>query len=136
MPPKVINPDHIGVKVQDMESAIRFYRDVLGLPLIERHPMPNGTELVFLRMGDTGTVELITRPGLEKTEPVPATRAGLQHFCLQVESLDDWVSYLNEQNVALIGQPFSITFPSGPARGLFIADPEGNPVELMQRMTQ
>jgi len=136
MPPKVINPDHIGIKVQNMEGAIHFYRDVLGLPLVERHPMPNGTELVFLRMGATGTIELITRPNLDKTEPVPASRAGLQHLCLQVESLDEWVHHLKENDVALTGQPFSLTFPSGPVRGLFIADPEGNPVELMERVTQ
>ena len=134
MPPKVLNPDHIGVKVQDMEGAIRFYRDVLGLELSERHPMPNGTELVFLRMGATAYVELISRPNLEKTEPVPASRAGLQHLCLQVESIDDWVAYLKEQSVPLTVQPFSLEFPSGPVRGCFVADPEGNPVELMERV--
>jgi catechol 2,3-dioxygenase-like lactoylglutathione lyase family enzyme len=134
MPPKVINPDHIGVKVQDMEGAIRFYRDVLGLELTERHKMPNGTELVFLRMGATAYVELIQRPGLERAQPVPAERAGLQHLCLQVASVDEWVTYLGEQNVPLTVQPFTLEFPSGPVKGCFIADPEGNPVELMERV--
>ena len=44
--------------------------------------------------------------------------------------------YLAQQNVPLTIQPFGATFPSGPVRGLFIAGPEGNPVELWERVTR
>lgn len=121
------------MRVRDLDGAIHFYRDVLGMELTERHEMPNGTVLAFLRMGATGTVELVYRPDFRPAEPVPSDRAGLQHVALRVTNLDDWVSYLGEQDVKLTVQPFSIQFPSGVARGLFFTDPEGNPIELMER---
>ena len=133
MPPRVTQPDHIGVRVRNLDAALAFYRDVLGLPLIERHTLPNGTELVFLAMGSAGWIELVYRADFAPAQPVTSDRAGLQHFCLQVDDLDAWIKHFEEKDVPLLIKPFTIPFPSGQARSLFVADPEGNPVELMER---
>ncbi|CAA9209712.1 MAG: hypothetical protein AVDCRST_MAG77-1970 [uncultured Chloroflexi bacterium] len=53
-----------------------------------------------------------------------------------MDDLDAWVEYLKARDVPLTAGPFDLSFPSGPVRGLFIADPEGNPVELMQRQAR
>ena len=44
--------------------------------------------------------------------------------------------YLAQQNVPLTIQPVGATVPSGPVRGLSIAGHEGNPVELLERVTR
>ena len=131
--PAVRQPDHVGILVHDLDAALRFYRDTLGLPLAERVTRPGGTEIVFLRMGSAGYVELIARPGLEPAEPRPPRQAGLQHFALQVADLDAWIQHLASRDVPLTVQPFSFEAPSARCRGLFIADPDVTPVELFER---
>jgi catechol-2,3-dioxygenase len=64
---------------------------------------------------------------------VPGGQAGLQHFALLVDDLDAWVEYLRAREVPLRGQPFAFEMTQEKCRGLFIADPEGNPVELFER---
>ena len=135
-PPAVRQPDHVGIRVRDLDAAVAFYRDLLGLREFERHPMPNGTTLVVLEMGSAGYVELVHRTDFSEAVAIPGKQAGLQHFCLQVDNLDAWVSYLKAKDVPLTAGPFDLQFPSGPVRGLFIADPEGNPVELMERTSR
>ena len=53
--------DHIAVVVQDMEAALKVYRDALGLPLARVEDVPaEGVKVAFLPMpeGD-GEVELV-----------------------------------------------------------------------------
>jgi lactoylglutathione lyase len=131
--PIVRQPDHIGVRVRDLDAALAFYREVLGLPEVERLAMQNGTTLVMLQLGSTGYVELVHRADFSAAVPVPANQAGLQHFCLEIDDLEAWVGHLKQHGVSLASGPFDMRWPSGPVRGLFIADPEGNAVELLQR---
>jgi catechol 2,3-dioxygenase-like lactoylglutathione lyase family enzyme len=132
--PPVRQTDHVGIRVQNMEAALRFYHQTLGLPLSERKTMESGTELVFLKLGNAGCVELIGRPeGMRPAEPVPGGRAGLQHFCLEVEDVDAWLEYLAGQQVPITSGPFSFELPSASCRALFITDPDATPVELIER---
>lgn len=43
---------HLAVKLRDLERAIPFYRDVLGLPELKRHHHPDGSlRSVWLELG-------------------------------------------------------------------------------------
>ena len=59
------NPVHetrIAITAEDYETAVRFYRDVLGLPLVEEWNDPSGSGVVL----DAGraTIEgALARPG-------------------------------------------------------------------------
>ena len=79
---------HIGVAVSDLQSALAFYRDVLGL---EPHPpeAADGATIVSLPFGDA-QVEL-----LEPRDPDgPIARflarrgPGIHHICYRVPNLD------------------------------------------------
>jgi catechol-2,3-dioxygenase len=137
MAPPVRQTDHVGIRVRDLDAVTHFYSDILGLPIFERASLANGVELVFLEMGSAGYVELIKLPqDLLPAQPIPAGQAGLQHFALQVEDLDDWVQYFGERHVPLMLEPLEFELPSARCRRLYVADPEGNPVELFERRTK
>ena len=79
---------HVGVAVPDLQAALAFYRDVLGL---EPHPAEtaDGAVIVSLPFGESA-VEL-----LEPTDPEgPIARflarrgPGIHHICYRVPDLD------------------------------------------------
>ena len=124
--------DHVGVFVRDMDRLVEFYRDVVGLKVAERLTMANGTELAFLKIGDTGMIELIQRTAAAGDRPKEAIY-GPHHVALQVESVDTWAQRLQHQGVPLTSGPSEFIAPSGRCRIAFFADPEGNVLELFER---
>lgn len=79
---------HIGIAVPDLDAALAFYRDVLGL---EPHPpeQADGATIVSLPFGDS-EVELL-QP-LDADTPVGRFIArrgpGIHHICYRVPDLD------------------------------------------------
>lgn len=79
---------HVGIAVSDLEAALAFYRDVLGL---EPHPpeVADGATIVALSFGDS-EIELLAP--LSAASPIGkflATRGpGIHHICYRVPDLD------------------------------------------------
>jgi methylmalonyl-CoA/ethylmalonyl-CoA epimerase len=79
---------HVGIAVPDLEAALAFYRDVLGL---EPHApeMVDGATIVALPFGDT-EVELLAPIGAQS--PIGKFLArrgpGIHHICYRVPDLD------------------------------------------------
>jgi methylmalonyl-CoA/ethylmalonyl-CoA epimerase len=79
---------HVGIAVSDLESALAFYRDVLGL---EPHvpEMVDGATIVALSFGDA-EVELLAP--VEVDSPIGKFLArrgpGIHHICYRVPDLD------------------------------------------------
>ncbi len=80
---------HIAIVVRDLEAALSFYRDVLGLEMTERRVVPQeGVEIAFLPAGE-GEIELL-RP-LDDESGVARflekRGEGLHHICLRVDDI-------------------------------------------------
>jgi methylmalonyl-CoA/ethylmalonyl-CoA epimerase len=79
---------HVGIAVPDLESALAFYRDVLGL---QPHPpeVVDGATIVALPFGDA-EVELLAP--IEPDSPIGRFLArrgpGIHHICYRVPDLD------------------------------------------------
>jgi len=79
---------HVGVAVPDLDLALAFYHDVLGL---EAHPpeVADGATIVALPFGDA-EVELLAP--LEPESPIARFLAqrgpGIHHICYRVADLD------------------------------------------------
>jgi methylmalonyl-CoA/ethylmalonyl-CoA epimerase len=79
---------HVGIAVPDLESALAFYRDVLGL---QPHPpeVVDGATIVALSFGDA-EVELLAP--VEPDSPIGRYLArrgpGIHHICYRVPDLD------------------------------------------------
>jgi methylmalonyl-CoA/ethylmalonyl-CoA epimerase len=79
---------HVGIAVADLESALAFYRDVLGL--VPHQPeMVDGATIVALSFGDA-EVELLAP--VEGDSPIGKFLArrgpGIHHICYRVPDLD------------------------------------------------
>ena len=112
--------------VDDLESAERFYRDVLGLEVTggekDRH--------VFFRVGDRDVLLLFYAPTTLKGDHLPPHGAsGATHFALGIpaDSLDEWRARLEKHGVAIEHEE---SWPRG-GHSLYFRDPSGNSVELI-----
>jgi catechol 2,3-dioxygenase-like lactoylglutathione lyase family enzyme len=116
--------------VDDMERALAFYRDVIGLRV-----MSAGERLSSLDAG-AGTVLLLFRRGATARglefpggRIPPHDGSGPAHFALGVASgdLDDWATFLESAGVPVESRA---RWSRG-GRSLYFRDPDGHSVELV-----
>ncbi len=106
--------DHIGIAVQNIQEALTFYQDALGVKL-ERVESEEGgrTDVAFLPVG-TSDVELVepkdTDSGLAKY--LAKRGEGIHHICFEVDDIDEAVARLKAHGAQLIDET-----PRSNARG-------------------
>lgn len=122
--------DHIVLRVTQLPNMIAFYCDVLGC-YIERELPELG--LTQLRAGNA-LIDLVTVDGELGKQGGRAPQLegrNLAHFCLQITPRDEQeiLDYLTQHGVEL--SSFVERYGAqGFGRSIYIADPEGNTVEL------
>jgi glyoxylase I family protein len=122
--------DHVVIRVNDLERAVAFYRDVLGCA-VERVREELG--LVHMRAGAT-LIDLVSVTGrLGRAGGVaPAPRArNMDHLCLRIEPFDEATlrAHLNSHGLTA-GDVQTNYGAEGNGPSLYVEDPEGNVVEL------
>ncbi len=110
---------HVSIDVTDVEAAVRFYVDHLGLVELDRPDI--GIPGAWLGAGDQ-QVHLL---GVEEVDPSPSA-----HLALQVADLDEVVTELSDAGLR-VRRSSGI---DGIARQAFVHDPDRNLVELHQRL--
>lgn len=119
---------HVAVGAADLEKSAAFYRDALGLAEAFRLDREDGSPwIVYLDAGPGAFVEVIARRA-DASAPRPKC-PGLPHLCLAVGDLDAAVARLRERGVAIAQE---IVRGRDGNRQAWVADPDGNPVELME----
>ena len=125
---KVHELGHLVLYVRDLERSRRFYGDVLGWQEI-RGDVPLGVPAAAFSSGRTHHELLLIEVG-ESAAPIPGgRRVGMYHFGLKVGDTDDdlreVVRHLVANDVPILGaSDHTVT------HSLYIADPDGNEVEL------
>jgi methylmalonyl-CoA/ethylmalonyl-CoA epimerase len=103
-PSRIRRIDHVAILVDDIEAALRFWRDGLNLRLAHVEDVPEQESVVaFLPAGD-GEIELVKPTTadsgvarfLEKHGP------GMHHICFEVEDLGEALGRLGAQGVRLV----------------------------------
>jgi methylmalonyl-CoA epimerase len=87
MPIKKLN--HVSIAVDNLDQAIAFYRDVLGLELIRRLTLEDRQlDIAFIKAGET-ELELITPLNADNTVARFLERRGpgLHHLCFEVDDI-------------------------------------------------
>jgi methylmalonyl-CoA/ethylmalonyl-CoA epimerase len=96
--------DHVGVAVEDLDSALALYEGTFGMSVAHRETVSDqGAEAVLLDVGD-GHVELL-RPLDEDTAVgrfLARRGPGLHHVAYRVDDIDAALAQLREQGVELI----------------------------------
>jgi lactoylglutathione lyase len=107
-----------------MEESVKFYRDIVGLPVARRFAAGPGMEICFLGEGET-KVELICGPG--RAEP---GGAGVS-LGFEVKSLDETIGFIKGKGLQVEGGPFQ---PNPHIKFFYVKDPDSYKVQFVENM--
>lgn len=129
----IIELDHIVLNVSDIDRALKFYTEVLGLKG-ERVDEFRAGEVGFpsVRITDKTIIDLFPNKDRASDSGPEKTVRNLNHFCLVVgaESFSGIVDYLAEHHVTVREGPVSRWGAQGRATSIYFFDPDGNEVEI------
>jgi catechol-2,3-dioxygenase len=118
--------NHAVLFVSDVERAVEFYRQVLGMVVIAREPQANA---VFLRASGSDNHHDLGLFGLgPQAGRPPRGHTGLYHLAWQVDTIDELAA---ARDVLLASGAFSGESSHGATKSLYGADPDGNEFEIM-----
>jgi methylmalonyl-CoA/ethylmalonyl-CoA epimerase len=98
--------DHVGVAVEDIDSALALYRDALGMPLVHRETVTEqGVQAALLDVGDSH-VELLQPLGPETAVGKFLSRRGpgMHHVAYRVDDVEQTLSELAAAGLRLIDE--------------------------------
>jgi catechol 2,3-dioxygenase-like lactoylglutathione lyase family enzyme len=137
-----LNVSHIGICVSDLERSLRFYCDGLGFTKAESHAIGNEfADTLEVPRDVVLTSQFIRREGLSielLAYECPSTHGhpSESRNQLGITHLSFWVDRIEEAERRLVesgGRVIERTRTTGDGiRLLFLADPDGTRVELMQ----
>lgn len=103
---KIKKINHIAIVVEDIDAALGFWRDQLGLVLDHVEIVPSQTSKVaFIPVGD-GEVELVqpTDPESGLGKYLMKRGEGMHHLCIEVDDIEGVLVDLKAKGVQLINQ--------------------------------
>ncbi len=112
---------HLSLLVSDTERALGFYRDVLGLSVVERPEL--GFPGAWLAIGDK-QLHLLELPNPDPLEGRPDHVGRDRHLALSVQGLD-------RLEIRLAQAEIPITRSKSGRDAIFCRDPDGNGIELI-----
>ena len=93
---------HTRYRVDDLETSVKFYKDILGLTETRRHKSPRGSELVFLATPNSDEeIELCSYPSSGGV----AVQEDLTHLAFEVESLVEFEKHIQSLGCLLYTSP-------------------------------
>ncbi|MGQ0601779.1 MAG: methylmalonyl-CoA epimerase [Anaerolineales bacterium] len=98
--------NHIALVVNDIEAALHFWRDGLGLQLAEIEHVPEQeAEVAFLPIGES-QVELVkpTTDSSGLAKYLVKRGAGMHHVCVEVENVQATLDALKAKGFRLIDE--------------------------------
>jgi glyoxylase I family protein len=137
---------HIGICVSDWRRSLRFYHDVLGFRYLHELEVSGEHASRLLQLDDVVLravylereglrIELLhyEQPGhVAETTPRPLNRLGFTHFSLRVDDLDAFVQELRDAGVE-VRDDTRIEIPAVHTKAVFISDPDGALIELVEQ---
>lgn len=103
---KVKRIEHVGVVVRDVEASRKLWEECLGIPLGGTEDFSDRPVRLALYPVGNSMVELIagTTPDSKHARMVAAGKGGLNHICLEVESIDDALAELKAKGIPLLDE--------------------------------
>lgn len=99
--------DHLGIAVRNVEEALRFYRDQLGLPVTLRTTVEHEQVNVAMLGAGESRIELLepTSPDSVIGKFLDKRGEGLHHVCLRVPDLNGAVERLRAGGSRILNEP-------------------------------
>lgn len=138
---------HVGLQVADLDQSIEFYRDLIGLELIERgvrrdaylkqvvgQPDVDLDIAVLAVPGEPFLLELLEYLNVDRQQIDPNTvNTGTAHVCFRVPNVDEVYRRVIAAGYRSVSEP--VTPTSGRwtgGRSVYLLDPDEIRVELVQ----
>jgi len=129
-PFEVLGLDHVVFRVRDLARMETFYRDALGCEVVRRR---EDLGLVHIRVGRS-LVDLVSvdgRLGSEGGAAPGEEGRNVAHLCLRVEPFDPTAIQAHMKVLGIETSDATSNFGAeGDGLSLYLADPEGNTLEL------
>ena len=129
--------DHVAIIVRNIEQALVFYRDALGITPSEIKEVPTEqVRIAFLPMGGPGgsEIELIepTTQDSSLAKFLDKRGEGLHHICLEVDDIDAALRELQEKGAPILDKQPRI---AAEGRAIFVHPKAANGVllELLEK---
>ncbi len=116
----------IALVTDDVEGSVKFYTETLGLEVIERFPVEDDEDYVFLKAGDM-ILELMPKKSMQAEE-------GFHHISFRVDSVDASTQDLKDKGVQIEKEPFDAG--DGGIRLAFFKGPNEMLLQLFERDTE
>jgi methylmalonyl-CoA/ethylmalonyl-CoA epimerase len=103
---KITRINHVAIAVNDIDGALSFWRDALGLAVDHEEDVPSQKAVVaFIPVGES-EVELV-QPTAQDTgvaKFLAERGGGMHHLCFEVDNLDAMLENLKTKKVRLINE--------------------------------
>jgi methylmalonyl-CoA/ethylmalonyl-CoA epimerase len=127
--------DHVAILVADLDAAVKLYRDVYGLELVELEEVPSEKVRVAIFGHGAGRIELVSPMGPDSpmAKAIERRGEGLHHVCLEVPDLAAAMAALKARGAPLLdetprpgagGAKVAFVHPKG-SRGVLVELREG-----------
>jgi lactoylglutathione lyase len=128
----MLKTDHFAFQVADLDAAIKFYTEVLGLELVLRELNQVHHEAIAFLELDGGNLELLQALD-EDNEPVAFEKPAIQppycpHLALKTENMERLVEKLIEKSIPIVTGPLE----AEGVKWVYISDPDNNVIEFVQ----
>ena len=145
---RIIAADHTGITVSNLERALEFWQNVLGFELSHRAHQTGdlareitgvaGAEikLAVVKAPDGHKIELLeylAPPDRKRHVDLRPCDVGSVHVAFMVDNLDAVMQRIAASGWKAAGQPQALTTgPNTGKRVIYVRDPDGTTIELMQ----
>ncbi|MCJ7694923.1 MAG: methylmalonyl-CoA epimerase [Anaerolineaceae bacterium] len=96
--------NHVAIVVENIDEALKFWRDSLGLIVDHVEDVPSQqSQVAFLPVGDS-EIELVAPTSLESgmAKYLQSKGGGMHHLCFEVNDIEKVLTSLKEKEVRLI----------------------------------
>jgi len=128
---KINRIDHISINVGDFNKSLKFYRDILGLKLLNTIRMPEYS-ITYLGLPDGGRIELIDYRIIQKRSETDNLQIGLRHIAFNADNLEEWEKLLKNKGVKIILSATDLVEVG--VKVLVFEDPDGTILEICKAL--
>lgn len=103
---KITKINHVAIAVDDIDEALTFWQDALGLTLDHIEDVPSQKSVVAFLPAGEGEVELV-KPTADDTgvaKFLAKNGPGMHHLCFEVDDIDEMMANLKAKGVRLINE--------------------------------
>ncbi len=124
----ILCQNHIAINVSERDTAVAFYRDVLGFTIRRETSRPDRGDILLFMEAHGTVLELFVNPALPARLTYPEA-LGLRHLCFTVTEIEK-----ERDRIAALGYAPEEIRVLPDKKMFFVLDPDGLPIEFNQEI--